>query len=133
MVVVEGGAMRITYWRYQIQAAQETSCRVRIAKGAVLLDVVAAIERLGIRSLGYEPARMTCEFFESLKPRLPMKASMIPAGGWVEELRMVKSPAELALIRRSVETNSRAFEQTVARVKPGMREQALATGLEYRT
>ena len=73
---------------------------------------------------------MTCEFFESLKPRLPMKASMVPVGGWIEELRMIKSPEELALIRRSVETNSRAFEQTVARVKPGMREQDLATELE---
>ena len=31
-----------------------------------------------------------------------------------------------------METNSRAFEQTVARVKPGMREQDLAAELEYR-
>jgi Xaa-Pro aminopeptidase len=125
-------AILITDSRYQIQAAQETSCRVRIAKGAVLLDVVATIERLGIRSLGYEPARMTCEFFESLKPRLPLKASMLPAGGWIEELRMIKSPDELALIRRSVETNSRAFEQTIGRVKAGIREQDLAAELEYR-
>ena len=45
---------------------------------------------------------------------------------------MVKSAEELALIRRSVETNSRAFEQTVARVKPGIRENDLAAELEYR-
>ena len=45
---------------------------------------------------------------------------------------MVKSAEELALIRRSVETNSRAFEQTVARVKPGIRESDLAAELEYR-
>jgi Xaa-Pro aminopeptidase len=132
LLILADDAVLITDSRYQIQAAQETSCRVRIAKGPVLLDVVGAIERLGIRSLGYEPARMTCEFFESLKPRLPMKASMVPAGGWIEELRMIKSPEELALIRRSVETNSRAFEQTVARVRPGMREQDLAAELEYR-
>src|SRR5206468_8964165 len=46
--------------------------------------------------------------------------------------RMVKSEAELALIRRSVETNSRAFEQTVARLKPGSSERSLAAELEYR-
>ena len=45
---------------------------------------------------------------------------------------MVKSPAEIALIRRSVETNSRAFEQAVSRVRPGMKEQDLAAELEYR-
>jgi len=96
------------------------------------LDVVAAIARLGVRRVGYEPARMTCEFFESLKSRLPMKATLVAAGGWIEELRMVKSADELATIRRSVELNSRAFEQTVARVKPEMREQDLAAELEYR-
>ena len=31
-----------------------------------------------------------------------------------------------------METNSRAFEQTVARIKPGMNEQDLAAELEYR-
>jgi len=75
---------------------------------------------------------MTCEFFESFKGHLPMKASLVAAGGWVEELRMVKSPEELALIRRSVDTNSRAFEQTVSRLKPGVREQDFAAELEYR-
>ena len=45
---------------------------------------------------------------------------------------MVKSAAEIELIRRSVETNSRAFEQAVSRVRPGMTEQDLAAELEYR-
>lgn len=45
---------------------------------------------------------------------------------------MVKSADELNRIRRSVVTNSKAFEQTVTRVKPGMKEQDLAAELEYR-
>ncbi len=61
-----------------------------------------------------------------------MKASLEPVTGWIEELRMVKSAEEIARIRRSVETNSRAFEQAVARVRPGMKEQDLAAELEYR-
>ena len=44
----------------------------------------------------------------------------------------MKSPAEIERIRRSVETNSKAFEQAVARVRPGMKEQDLAAELEYR-
>jgi Xaa-Pro aminopeptidase len=44
----------------------------------------------------------------------------------------VKSPTEIERIRRSVETNSKAFEQAVARVRPGMKEQDLAADLEYR-
>jgi Xaa-Pro aminopeptidase len=75
---------------------------------------------------------MSCDAYESLKSRLPMRAALEPVKGWIEELRMVKSPAEIGLIRRSVETNSRAFEQAVARIRPGMTEQDLAAELEYR-
>jgi Xaa-Pro aminopeptidase len=118
--------------RYQIQAAQEVTCRVKIAKGPLLAAVAAAIAKLGLKRIGYEPARMTCESRQSLESRLPMRASLAPAAGWIEELRMVKSPAEIDRIRRSVETNSRAFEQAIARVRPGMTEQELAAELEYR-
>jgi len=44
----------------------------------------------------------------------------------------VKSPMEMERIRKSVETNSKAFEQAVARVRPGMKEQDLAADLEDR-
>jgi Xaa-Pro aminopeptidase len=132
LLITSKDAILLTDPRYQIQASQESSCRVRIAKGPLVQEVLAAIRRAGVKRIGYEPARMTCEVFESLRSRLPMKASLEPVNGWVEELRMIKSPEELALIRRSVETNSRAFEQTIARVKPAMKEQDLAAELEYR-
>jgi Xaa-Pro aminopeptidase len=118
--------------RYRMQSAQETACEVRVVKGPLAAAVNGAIARLGLRRIGYEPARMTCDLLESLKSKLPMKASLDPAGGWIEELRMVKSPAEIERIRRSVETNSLAFERTVARVKAGMKESDLAAELEYR-
>ncbi len=118
--------------RYTIQAGQESTCKVRIAKGPVVMEVLAAIGKAGVRKIGFEPARMTCDVFESIKSRLPLNTSLLPVSGWIEELRMIKSAEELALIRRSVETNSRAFEQTVSRVKSGIRESDLAAELEYR-
>jgi Xaa-Pro aminopeptidase len=135
LLVLAGRAILFTDPRYTIQAAQETEGRgaqVRIAKGALALDVVAAIRRLRLKRIGFEPARMSCEAHEAVKSRLPMKASLEPAAGWIEQLRMIKSADEIARIRRSVETNSRAFEQAVSRVKPGMKESELAAELEYR-
>jgi Xaa-Pro aminopeptidase len=118
--------------RFQIQAAQEVGCEVKIAKGPLVIDILGSVKRLGLKRIGYEPARMTCDVFESLKSRLPLRASLEPVNGWVEELRMVKSPDEIARIRRSVATNSEAFEQAVRRAKPGMKESELAAELEYR-
>src|SRR5262249_39559117 len=127
-----GKAILFTDPRYQTQAPQETTCQVRIATGPLPAAIAAAIQRLGLKRVGYEPALMTCEALESLKACLSMGASLEPVGGAVEELRLVKSQAEIARIRRSVETNSRAFEQTVGRVRAGMKEQDLAAELEYR-
>ncbi len=45
---------------------------------------------------------------------------------------MIKSPAEISAIKRSVELNSRAFEDTSKHVRPGMRESELAAELDYR-
>ncbi len=132
LLVLPEKAILFTDPRYSIQAHQEVSCEVRIAKGPLATDVLAAIAHRKLKRIGYEPARMTCDLYESLKARLPLKASLEPAGGWIEELRMTKSPDEIACIRRAVETNSKAFEQAVARVRPGIRERDLAAELEYR-
>jgi len=135
LLVLAGRSILFTDPRFEIQSAQETAsagCRIKISRGPLMGDVIAAIKRAGARRIGYEPARMLCDSFEFLKSKLPMRASLEPARGWIEELRMIKSPDELARIRRSVETNSQAFEQAVARVRPGMKEADLAAELEYR-
>ena len=132
LLVLPGRAILFTDPRYQIQARGETTCQVRIAKGPLLAAVLSAIARLRLRRIGYEPARTTCDSLELLKSKLPMNASLEGVTGWIEQLRMVKSPGEIERVRRSVETNSRAFEQAVSRVRPGMKERELAAELEYR-
>lgn len=132
LLVLPDRAILFTDPRYQIQVREEASYDVRIAKGPLVLDVVAAIDRLKLRRIGYEPARMTCDLMGSLEARLPAKASLHAVPGWIEELRMIKSQEEIEQIREAVETNSKAFEQAASRIKPGMKESDLAAELEYR-
>jgi Xaa-Pro aminopeptidase len=132
LLILPGKSILFTDPRYRTQAPQETACHVKIAKGPLLFEVLGGIKEFGLRRIGYEPSHMTCESYEWLKSRLPLKAALEPANGWIEQLRMVKSPTEIDRIRRSVQTNSRAFELTVKRVRPGMKEQDLAAELEYR-
>ena len=132
MLVTPERSIFFTDPRYDIQAREEVGCAVRIAKGHLAAAVLADVRRFKLRRIGYEPGRMTCDTFESLVKDLPMRATLAAGGGWIEELRMVKSAEEIGRIRRAVETNSRAFEQAAARVRPGMKEQDLAAELEYR-
>jgi Xaa-Pro aminopeptidase len=132
LLVLPDRAILFTDPRYGLQAPQEVTCDIRVAKGPLHKAVITAIKRLRLRRIGFEPGRMSHELFTALKDALPMRASLHEAGGWIEELRMVKSPAEIAAIRRSVQTNSCAFEQTVSRIRVGITEQDLAAELEYR-
>jgi Xaa-Pro aminopeptidase len=127
-----GEALFFTDPRYAIQCRQETDCRVRIAKGSLLADLAAAIARKRLRRVGVEKSRITLEQYDAFDKQLPARSSLRGVSGWVERLRSRKSPAEVELIRRSVGLNSKAFEQAVAYVKPGMREIELAAELEYR-
>ena len=61
-----------------------------------------------------------------------MRSSLEPVVGWIERQRMIKSPAEISAISRSVELNSRAFEEIAKRIRPEMRESELAAELDYR-
>ncbi len=65
LLVTPGKSILFTDPRYQIQAAQETSTQVKICKGPLVTDTLAAIARLGLRQVGYEPARMTCDALRS--------------------------------------------------------------------
>jgi Xaa-Pro aminopeptidase len=137
--------------RYKLQAASETAERplrrfraanvrerscfpveVRAERGSLLLAAATWIRRKSLRRIGYEKNNISHQSFLALEDPLPASARLIPVASLVETLRMVKSPGEIDLIRRSVQTNSEAFAQTLALVRPGVTEIDLAAELEYR-
>lgn len=132
LLVMPEKSLLFTDPRYTIQASQESTCQVKISKGPLVTDIVLAIAKMGLKRVGYEPALMSCDAYESVASHVPGRTSLVGVRGWIEELRTIKSAGEIELIRRSVNTNSKAFEQAVAGVRPGMKEQDLAAGLEYR-
>jgi len=132
LLLHSGRAALFTDPRFAIQAAGQVSCKVKVCKGPLSDAVARELGSLRGARIGYDPGRMMCGEFRKLESRLPMKAALEPLPGLVEELRMIKSAAEMELIRRSVEINSRAFEAAVKRVRPGIAERDLAAEIEYR-
>ncbi len=131
LLVSTQGSVLFTDPRYGVQAARESDCRVRVARGPLhsALVKLAAVRRF--RRLGFEPARITYEAWSSLNGSLPLGTSLHPVPGLVEDLRMIKSAAEIAAIRKSALTNSAAFDRALSRFRPGMTESALAAEVEH--
>ncbi len=131
LLVWSGGAVLFTDPRYEMQAAQETDCRVKIAQGPLYPALMKVAGARKLRKLGFEAGRVSYEAYEQLRIGLALNASLSPVSGLVETVRMVKSQSEIELIERSVRTNSAAFQKTMRRARPGIREIDLAAELDY--
>lgn len=118
--------------RFTIQAAEECTCEVKIVTKTPLdQGALQAIRKKRLKRVGFEAARMHYEVYRRSADALPPGVKLKPVGPLVDKLRMVKSDDEIARIRRSVLTNSEAFEKAVRSIRPGVRESAIAAELEY--
>lgn len=118
--------------RFTIQAAEECACPVvTISKTPLDQAAIQMIRKRRWKRVGFEASRMLYEVHMRLAKSLPKGVMLKPIGPVVEKLRMIKSDAEIARIRRSVLTNSEAFEKATRSIRRGASESAIAAELEY--
>jgi Xaa-Pro aminopeptidase len=120
----------ITDPRYTLQAGQQVSGEVRIAKGPLTRALAEVVKRRKWKRLGFERNRISFETLSAIESALPA-TKLIPIANAVEDARMAKSAEEIEAIRRSVASNSRAFRRALKGFRPGMRESELAAEIDY--
>ena len=81
--------------------------------------------------MGFEGTRIGFDIYEALQRESPTGLTLHAVANWIEQLRMVKSDDEIAAIRKSVDTNSRAYDSVLKMIRPGMRESEIAAEFEY--
>lgn len=92
-------------------------------KHAALAELVKG---RGVSALGFDPRAMSVFDHEALREHF----ELIPAPGQVEELRRVKEPAEVELLRASCGLNHRIMRALPDELKPGMTESEAAWVIE---
>ncbi|MBI4876046.1 MAG: aminopeptidase P family protein [Acidobacteria bacterium] len=128
LVLEPGGqALLFTDPRYAIQAGEETGCRVRVVKGPLPTAVSRHLARRRLRRIGFENTRISFAAHQELS----RGATLEPAETLIEDRRMIKSPAEIELIRQSMLVASRAYDRVIRAVRPGMTEAAVAAELDH--
>jgi len=115
--------------RYTTQARQQaTLCRIVEYK-----IKSEAISRLildrGWRRLAFDAEQTTVSVHGAIAAKLP-GVEMVPLAGELDELRGVKSDAELTIIEQSCSLASAALEQLLPMIRPGVSERTLALELE---
>src|SRR5215468_124116 len=129
LVPADGAPVLATDSRYALAAerdcpdAELLTCRAAEAALAELAD------RRGLRRLAFEAHEMTVERYEALSSAAS-ELQPRPLGRAVEELRMVKDAAEIALLARACAITGAALDEVAPRIAAGMTERELAVLIE---
>jgi len=132
LLVTREEAVLFTDGRYKLQAGQEVEhAAVVLAKGPLVRALIGSVKRRRLRRLAFESGKVSFAFHAALRANLP-GFRLAPLGGVVEMLRAIKSPEEVAAIRRAVELNSAVFEASLGEIRPGVTEVEAAIQIDHR-
>ncbi|PZN13494.1 MAG: Xaa-Pro dipeptidase [Bacillota bacterium] len=121
-----------TDFRYLEQAAaQAPGFEIVRHEPDVYRHLGRRIQELGLGRLGFERDHLTYAQWERLRGALPEKVEMVAVGGWIEELRRIKDPAEIAAIRQAARIADEALLEVLADLRPGVTEREVALQLEF--
>lgn len=119
--------------RYHVQAAREAPhCRIFQVHGAEPeLAVLESLAQARAQQVGFESGSMS--YWEQGRlAHLAPHLGWVPAGGEVEELRMIKDADEIACLREAARATLVGLDEVLDRTRPGHSEAELAGYLEGR-
>ncbi|WP_226667584.1 M24 family metallopeptidase [Metabacillus litoralis] len=130
-VISEDRAVFITDFRYTEQAAKEIDgFEIVQHTGSIVEEVAKVVEELGIKKLGFEQDHLTYQSY-SLYHNALKNLEFIPVSGAVEKLRLIKSSAEIKILKEATEIADAAFKHILTFVKTGIKEIDVANELEF--
>jgi len=119
--------------RYTMQLADECAGIEHAIRGpgkTMLASVTEVVTQSKIKRLAIEADTMTVALHAALTASLA-GAELVSTSGWVEKLRRIKDPGEIARTRLACDQARRAFEVVRAALTPNMTELDIAAELEY--
>ncbi len=131
LLISPRGKVYITDARYLQEAKQSLKgYSFRETKGNLSEVIADASGKLKLERIGFEERDLVFADYKKIKSALGRTADFIPVYGLVEELRQIKSPQELACIRKAVQITLKALEFAADFISPGKKETEVAGELE---
>jgi Xaa-Pro aminopeptidase len=132
LVVTMTDAVFITDFRYQTQVVDEVaSARVVIEPQSLWNRLWSVLPELsGVERIGFESAHLLHRDFQRILES-GTRWQWRPTSDLVENLRERKDAGEIAKIRAAADIATRALKRTLAQVRAGMTEVAIAGVLEH--
>ncbi len=124
-------AFLVTDFRYWEQASSESKGFELYKQGPQMwASIGELLQKLKWERIGFE-GTLTYQEFQNFEGVLTSNASLTPVTDLVEELRRVKEDSEIELISKAAIITDTAWEKTISRIRPGVKERDLALEFDY--
>lgn len=123
-------ALFITDFRYTEQANEQViGFDIIEHKQPIIKEIAKQIEQLNLKRVGFEKNDLSFALYEQYKNEVA--ADLIPTAGLIEELRLVKTPEELEVLKEAAKISDAAFDHILTVIKPGVTEIEISNELEF--
>ncbi|BBW95636.1 M24 family metallopeptidase [Geobacillus icigianus] len=124
------GAVLITDFRYVEQATKQADgFEVVEHSGPIVKEIAHQVKRLGINRLGFEQENVTYAAHQTYQEAIG--AELVPTSSLVEKLRLIKSEAEIKIVKEAAAIADAAFAHILSFIRPGVTEIEVANELEF--
>lgn len=129
-VVSAEDAVFITDFRYMEQAEKQVEgYRIVQHSKTVIGEVANQAKLMNLQTLGFEKDDLTYGMFELYDQQVA--AELKPVSGVVEKLRLIKTEAEIAILKKAAHIADEAFSHICKFIKPGVTELEVSNELEF--
>lgn len=123
-------AIFITDFRYTEQAAAQCPDFEIVKHTASIFEEVAKVAKeLGITKLGFEQDTLTFASYKQYEQKC--EAELVPISGVIEKLRLIKSSAEIKILKEAAKIADAAFEHITSYIRAGITELDVSNELEF--
>ncbi len=130
ILITEDSSYIFTDSRYTEQATSEAPDFQVIQTSLDTDPLKDTLKKERVRSLAFEKDQVTYAAYERMAERFEGVA-LKGVAGWVEDLRMRKTPEEISLIAKAQEIADEAFSLVTRSIRVGAAESELAMELEF--
>ncbi|MFX3622581.1 MAG: Xaa-Pro dipeptidase [Ectobacillus sp.] len=123
-------ALFITDFRY-VEQAQKQAQGYEIVQhtGSIAEEAAKQAQALGIKRLGFEQDSLTYGEYKIYEEKV--QAEFVPTSGLIEKLRLIKTDAEIKILKEAAQIADAAFTHILSLIRPGVSELAVSNELEF--
>jgi Xaa-Pro aminopeptidase len=120
----------ITDFRYVEQAGKQAQgYEIVQHKRTLIEEVEKQVKEMKIEKLGFEQDHVTFASYKAYESAV--SAQLVPISGVIENLRLIKTPSEIKILKEAANVADRAFTHILNFIRPGMTELDVSNELEF--